>query len=85
MPLPASVDGGVQSSESWPALTRERHRRALTTACASLRAALAATADLVVAAEELRRAAAEIASLTGRNIAVDDVLDVIMREFCIGK
>ncbi|KAL5530556.1 MSS1_2 [Sanghuangporus sanghuang] len=42
------------------------------------------TGDVVVAAEELRYAANAIGKITG-GIDVEDVLDVIFREFCIGK
>ncbi len=70
-----------------PALvTRERHRRALEDALAALRRAvepgLAAREDLL--AEELRLAARALARLTGR-VDVEDILDVIFRDFCIGK
>jgi tRNA modification GTPase len=37
-----------------------------------------------IIAEELRSAAAILGRLTGR-IDVEDILDVIFREFCIGK
>jgi tRNA modification GTPase len=40
--------------------------------------------DLVLAAEELRYAALSIGKITGR-IDVEDILDTIFREFCIGK
>ena len=40
--------------------------------------------DLVLAAEELRYAAQAIGKITGR-IDVEDILDTIFREFCIGK
>jgi tRNA modification GTPase len=67
-------------------LTRERHRQTLETALAALRRALAEPAasreDLM--AEELRLAATSLGKLTGR-IDVEDVLDVIFRDFCIGK
>ena len=43
-----------------------------------------ASDDVVVAAEELRYAAQEIGKITGR-VGVEDVLDAIFREFCIGK
>ena len=70
-----------------PALvTRERHRRALEDALAALQRALtpnlAAKEDL--RAEELRIAARALGRLTGR-IDVEDILDVIFRDFCIGK
>lgn len=67
-------------------LTRERHRNALKSAEASLTMALAeGTAgreDIV--AEELRSAAQQLGRLTGR-VDVEDILDVIFRDFCIGK
>lgn len=69
-----------------PLVTRERHRRALQDALTPLRRALAP--DLSVRedllAEELRLAARALGRLTGR-VDVDDVLDVIFRDFCIGK
>ena len=67
-------------------VTRERHRRALQDALAALRRALvsdfAGREDLL--AEELRLAARALGRLTGR-VDVDDILDVIFRDFCIGK
>jgi tRNA modification GTPase len=83
--LARQAAGALGSGE--PALlTRERHRHALETALAALRRALAEPAasreDLM--AEELRLAAAALGRLTGR-IDVEDILDVIFRDFCIGK
>ena len=74
-----------ESSE--PALVaRERHRHALTEAVAALDRALAEGSngreDIV--AEELRLAARALGRLTGR-VDVEDILDVIFRDFCIGK
>jgi tRNA modification GTPase len=67
-------------------LARERHRHALEAAVAALHRALAEPAssreDLM--AEELRLAATALGKLTGR-IDVEDILDVIFRDFCIGK
>jgi tRNA modification GTPase len=67
-------------------LTRARHRQALESTLAALRRALvepaASREDLI--AEELRLAAMALGRLTGR-IDVEDVLDVIFRDFCIGK
>jgi tRNA modification GTPase len=70
-----------------PALvTRERHRYALECTLAALRRALSAevTAKEDLLAEELRSACAALGRLTGR-IDVEDILDVIFRDFCIGK
>jgi tRNA modification GTPase len=66
-------------------VTRARHRHALDEALAGLRRALDGTAgheDLL--AEELRLAARALGRLTGR-VDVEDILDVIFRDFCIGK
>jgi tRNA modification GTPase len=69
-----------------PALvTRERQRRALEETSASLRRALAADAGREeIIAEELRLAARALGRLLGQ-VDVEDILDVIFRDFCIGK
>jgi tRNA modification GTPase len=64
-------------------VTRERHRTALQQTAACLRRALTVEAEELVA-EELRLAARELGRLTGR-VDVEDLLDVIFRDFCIGK
>ena len=51
-------------------------------AAASLGALLVATSPVL--AEELRIAARALGRLTGR-VDVEDILDVIFRDFCIGK
>jgi tRNA modification GTPase len=67
-----------------PALiTRARHRQALEETVAALARAVEQTQD-DLAAEDLRLAARALGRLTGR-IDVEDVLDVIFRDFCIGK
>jgi len=70
-----------------PALvTRQRQRRALEDTAAALERAMEegknAREDIV--AEELRLAARALGRLVGR-VDVEDVLDVIFRDFCIGK
>ncbi|KAG9072696.1 tRNA modification GTPase gtpbp3, mitochondrial [Linnemannia hyalina] len=40
--------------------------------------------DIVLGAEELRHAASDLGRITGR-VDVEEVLDVVFREFCIGK
>jgi len=72
-------------------VTRERHRRALEDTLAALRRALARELagrhELLaeeLLAEELRIAARALGRLTGR-VDVEDILDVIFRDFCIGK
>jgi tRNA modification GTPase len=69
-------------------VTRTRHRRALEETVAALDRAVAETAtsnpreELI--AEELRAATSALGRLTGR-VDVEDVLDKIFRDFCIGK
>ena len=94
----SALDGsGVQSliaamteffARTWggrePALvTRERHRQTLQSVSDALGRALTGDREELVA-EELRSAAQALGRLTGR-IDVEDVLDVIFRDFCIGK
>jgi len=67
-------------------VTRARHRQALEETVAALDRALAQGRDgsEELIAEELRSAATILGRLTGR-VDVEDILDVIFREFCIGK
>jgi tRNA modification GTPase len=67
-------------------VTRARHRQAFEETIAALDRALghrASGAEELIA-EELRSAATTLGRLTGR-VDVEDVLDVIFRDFCIGK
>ncbi len=74
-----SIMGGRTS----PALTRTRHREALAkTKEALIRSANAELPEL--AAEDLRLAIRHLGSITGR-VDVEDLLDMIFRDFCIGK
>jgi tRNA modification GTPase len=67
-------------------VTRARHRKALEETAAALDRALAysAVGSEELIAEELRSAATMLGRLTGR-VDVEDILDVIFRDFCIGK
>ncbi|KDR74437.1 hypothetical protein GALMADRAFT_71147 [Galerina marginata CBS 339.88] len=68
-----------------PLITRARHRVHLESACKFLEAFLALPPeDVVFAAEELRYAAQAVGRVTG-DIGVEDVLDALFRDFCIGK
>jgi tRNA modification GTPase len=66
-----------------PAPTRLRHRRLLETCAAALQRA-EHLEDPELVAEELRAASAALGRIVGR-IDVEEVLDVVFREFCIGK
>ena len=66
-----------------PPLTRARHRAALEECVEHLdRALLAPMADL--RAEDVRLAMRALGRITGR-VEVEDLLDIIFRDFCIGK
>lgn len=66
-----------------PVLTRERYRTALETCRTHLHAASTATVPELLA-EDVRLAVRALGRITGR-VDVDDLLDVIFRDFCIGK
>jgi tRNA modification GTPase len=75
----ARMDTGAAT----PPLTRARHRRALEECGMALdRTQQASLPEL--AAEDLRMAARALGRLTGR-VEVDEVLDAVFRDFCIGK
>ena len=69
-------------------VTRARHREMLEQTVAALDRAVAEAADASpreeLIAEELRQASSALCRLTGR-VDVEDVLDKIFRDFCIGK
>lgn len=68
-----------------PALTQERHRRHLQHSLESLRQfGDLVQDDSVIAAECLRLALTHIGRVTGR-VFTEEILDVIFRDFCIGK
>ncbi len=68
-----------------PLLTRPRHRHALNEALAHLRHGLAAPRDQPeLLAEDLRLAMRAIGRITGR-VDVEELLDFVFRDFCIGK
>lgn len=71
------------SSGTAPFITRNRHRALLSEAQAALGKSLKPAA-LELTCEELRQAALMVGKITGK-IQVDDVLDVIFKQFCIGK
>jgi tRNA modification GTPase len=81
-----AVHANAYFSATQPALvTRTRHRLALEETVAALKRALGcAPGREELIAEELRSAATTLGRLTGR-VDVEDILDVIFRDFCIGK
>lgn len=73
------------SGADFPAVTRERHRRRLAEALASVEAgrrALEVSPEM--AGDDLHRAAESLARVTGA-IGVEDILGEVFATFCIGK
>lgn len=74
---------GNFSTSAAPVLTRQRHRAALLDTVAALDAtASASSQDLL--AEDVRRAAQALGRITGR-VGVEELLDRVFADFCIGK
>ncbi|NWI45822.1 GTPB3 GTPase, partial [Picathartes gymnocephalus] len=68
-----------------PSLTQSRHSRHLGACVAALaRFSRRDSGDLAVAAEQLRVARRELGRITG-HVGTEDVLDIIFRDFCVGK
>ncbi len=79
--------GAAYEAQEHPLITRARHREGLSDCAASLARAgqaLEAGRDAELVAEDLRLAARALGRITGR-VDVEDLLDVIFRDFCIGK
>ncbi|NCC22028.1 MAG: tRNA uridine-5-carboxymethylaminomethyl(34) synthesis GTPase MnmE [Alphaproteobacteria bacterium] len=87
--LPALVDAIVAraanlvGTRETPSLTRRRHRESLERCRDALRRAIDAHLPELVA-EDVRLAVRELGRITGR-VDIEDLLDVIFRDFCIGK
>ncbi len=78
-----SAAGQLMAEGEAPPLTRARHREALKDAEAALGRALEAS-EVALAAEDLRLAMRALGRITGA-VRIDELLDVIFRDFCIGK
>ncbi len=82
--------GSNQSSvaDEGAVITRARHRRHVEAAAAALSRFMTRSGEgymaLDMAAEELRLTASELGRITGA-VDVEDVLDVLFSDFCIGK
>jgi len=83
--LTARVRERLESPGEAPVLTRKRHRHALEEAVCSLQHALTAPDDHPeLLAEDLRLALRALGRITGR-VDIEELLDVVFRDFCIGK
>jgi tRNA modification GTPase len=79
--------GRVTLGDLEPALTRERHRTALSRARSALAEAmpqLAPDGDAVLAAHHVREATTALEELLGA-IDVEEVLERVFGRFCVGK
>jgi tRNA modification GTPase len=81
--LVARIEKLMTRRRPGPSLTRHRHRAALTDCRAALARALDAGLPELMA-EDVRLAVRALGRITGR-VDVEDLLDVIFRDFCIGK
>ena len=83
--LQQKVQHKLESKDGAPPLTRPRHRHALREALAHLQHGLMAPAsNPELLAEDLRLAMRAIGRITGR-VDVEELLDFVFRDFCIGK
>jgi len=81
--IAAAARQKLEAGGEAPLLTRARHREALKEALAAL-ARAEAQEQPELFAEDLRLAVRAIGRITGR-VDVEDLLDLIFRDFCIGK
>jgi tRNA modification GTPase len=83
--LTGLVEDRLAGAGESPVLTRARHRMALEEAASALARALQAPADAPeLMAEDMRLALRALGRITGR-VDVEELLDVVFRDFCIGK
>ncbi len=81
--LERSAQALMQEGAGAPPLTRARHREALIECHQALGRALVAP-EVALAAEDVRMAMRALGRITG-TVRIEELLDVIFRDFCIGK
>jgi len=74
---------GLFAPRNGPSLTRERHRLALEETITALERSLVATLP-ELAAEDLRLSLRSLGAITG-TVHVEELLDRVFKDFCIGK
>ena len=83
--LQQKVQQKLESKDGAPLLTRPRHRHALAEALGHLQHGVAAPDDRPeLLAEDLRLAMRSVGRITGQ-VDVEELLDFVFRDFCIGK
>lgn len=73
-----------QKASDGPVMTRERYRHHLKECLESLENCLLDSDQIEIASEDLRVAGRAISRITGK-VDVEDILEIIFRDFCIGK
>lgn len=73
-----------QKANDGPVMTRERYRHHLKECLESLENCLLDSDQIEIASEDLRVAGRAISRITGK-VDVEDILDIVFRDFCIGK
>ncbi|KAG2392660.1 hypothetical protein C9374_011385 [Naegleria lovaniensis] len=79
-----SKDIGHQQAEHALLITRERHRASFSKTLACLERALQENDQIEIAAEHIRQAHKALCEVTG-DVDFEEILDVVFKEFCIGK
>ena len=64
-------------------VSRERHRRIIEDSLENLEKSIKIK-DIEIVAEEIRQSLKNLSKITGRN-DIEDILDIIFNDFCIGK
>ncbi len=84
--LKSLVGKRLKGAEEAPIITRSRHRTAFEDCLAALRRAQSESVhdDPELVSEDLRLAMRALGRIAGR-VDVEDLLDVVFRDFCIGK
>jgi tRNA modification GTPase len=81
--LTSEIRGRMSQTGTAPPLTQARHRAALEECREHIARALKASAS-ELRAEDIRLAMRALGRITG-HVGVEDLLDIIFRDFCIGK
>ncbi len=78
------IVGDTMNIGEAPVLTRQRHKQALEESVISLNRAIEYHQHMDMMAEDIRLASRALGKITGQ-VMVDEVLEIIFSDFCIGK